>query len=992
MGPYVCPMCCVHKVALKSNLRLLPASLVALGILMSAGDVCAQEGGGSATSLQVQAQIRAAIHEEYDRVVFDWPVAVSYHFLQNGPQVTLRFPQRVAADLSLIAKRHLTKVLHAEQMISEGQSTITLILKPETVARHVQQGKLLILDFYAGHPPILANTAPTSSLPQAVLISGEMAASSAASEPPSFPAPLPESKETRADTQPLLAMQPALEQTASPQAPDLSAMGDDALALLTIDPGIVTGAAIYRRADYVYIVFSKKITAPISSMLRETPRVTVESLSSANGSVYRFYMPQDLNLRCTRDDNRWTILVSKKVPSAPISLTITPQPDYALGPRVMIPVSKSEEPVRFTDPELRDDLVIVPVVTPGQAVRQAYQYADFRFVPSEQGVVVRPLVDAVDVKRQSLGIEITREKGLRLSPSKDTGMESDARANVPMKDQLFDLNGWYGPSRKSYTDMRQHWQQTLAEVPINERDRVRLNMARFYFARNHAHEALGLINFLAQQVPDLLHRSEFLALRGAVRVLIHDASAIEDLNSPDIINYPEMKLWRAVAKTRLMEWKEADELFESADSVLEKYPEPFFTKFSIAAVEAAIASKNKSYATKVLDRLVTRYPEIDVTSGPVNYLRGVLMSLTDHLERAEQYWDKAAHGKDQLYKVRSKLSLTDYQVISGKITPLEAATKLEHLRYAWRGDDLELDILRRIGKFYIEGGKMEEGLSTLRQAMSLLPDNDAAKQLHMEMAFAFRDVFLGDKHKDLSPLDALSLYERFYDLAPPGAEGDAIIRSLAQRMVSLDLLDRAAALLADQAVHRLSGPIKTRIGTQAAGIYLLDRKAQASIDILKNTDDKDIPDDLMIERALLKAKALASLERNDEAKAILKNVNSEYATRLLVDMAWRAHDWADAANLLDNLIGPAPKDGLKIETAQLVISRAIALALINDKAGLDSMRTNFSALMKDMPQEELFKVLCEPESGLPRDPAAIKSLTADVELFQPYLENYRNLN
>lgn len=120
---------------------------------------------------------------------------------------------------------------------------------------------------------------------------------------------------------------------------------------------------------------------------------------------------------------------------------------------------------------------------------------------------------------------------------------------------------------------------------------------------------------------------------------------------------------------------------------------------------------------------------------------------------------------------------------------------------------------------------------------------------------------------------------------------------------------------------------------------------------------------------------------------------SEYATRLQIDIAWHAHDWAGAAATLDGLIGPAPgSEGMKPEIAQLVISRAIALALINDSAGLEKLRADFTPSMKNMPQAELFKMLTEPDTGLPRDPSAVKSLMADVDLFQSYLENYRNLN
>lgn len=968
---------------MKSNLSVLPALLLSLGTLLPIDDVRAQDGVGQAQPIQMQAQVRAGIHDDYERLVFDWPQQISYSFLQNGQEVSLHFAQSAPVDLSQVTKRHLSKIIRSEQIADGASRTVKLLLAPNTVAKHVQQGGLVILDFYEGDAPVVTS----SNLPQAMLIASEAPAHEEAAPSSSEVKvePKAENQEAKTDAEPVPSN--------GPVAPNLDDVGNDAVPLVAIDPGIVAGAAIYRRADYIYVVFGKKITLPLASMLRDTPRVTVESLQSTSGSVYRFYLPQDLNLRCVREENRWTILASKKVPTAPISLTLSAQPDYALGARIIIPVSKADDIVRFTDPEIGDSLLVVPLTGSSQAVRQSYHYADFRFIPSEQGVVIRPLIDGVDVKRQGLGIEITAPGGLRLSSSKDTGLPSDTRANVPSKDQLFDLSDWYGPVSKSYTQMRQHWQQTLAEVPVNERDRVRLNMARFYFARNHAQEALGLLTLLSQQVPDLLHRSEFLALRGAVRVLTHDTGALEDFKSPDITNYPEMKLWRAVAMTRVMEWKDAAELFASADSVLEKYPEPFFTDFSITAIEAAIANKDKQYANNVLDRLIQRHPELDASSGPVNYLRGVLMSLTDHLDRAEKYWNKAANSKNHLYKVRAKLSLTDYEVITGKITPLQAAEKLERLRFAWRGDDLELDILRRIGKFYIEGGKMEEGLATLKQALVLLPDNDVAKQLHQEMAFAFRDVFLGDKNHNVSALDALSLYERFYDLAPPGAEGDAIIRALAQRMVSLDLLDRAAALLADQARHRLTSTMKTRVGTQAAGIYLLDHKADDALSILKDTDDAAAPEDLVTERQLLKAKALSVSGKDDEAKAILKNVPSEYATRLQIDIAWHARDWAGAAATLAELIGPPPSsEAMKPEIAQLIISRAIALALINDSAGLEKLRSDFTPAMRNMPQAELFKMLTEADTGLPRDPSAVKSLMADVDLFQGYLENYRNLN
>ncbi len=343
--------------------------------------------------------------------------------------------------------------------------------------------------------------------------------------------------------------------------------------------------------------------------------------------------------------------------------------------------------------------------------------------------------------------------------------------------------------------------------------------------------------------------------------------------------------------------------------------------------------------------------------------------------------------------MRATLSLTDLDVVRGKIKPAQAAERLERLRFAWRGDDLELDVLRRLGKFYIEAGKVADGLGVLKQVLAFLPDSDAAKKLRDEMAFAFRDVFLGDKGKDLSPLDALSLYERFYELAPVGDEGDAIIRNLAARMVEVDLLDRAAAILSDQVRRRLSSTFKSRVGAQAAGIDLLDGKAQAALDILGDSEVPNTPPELINERTLLKARAFADLGRKADALALIANMKSDNADKLRADIAWKSRDWTEAAKVLERLIGPAPEEGEEMTERQaaMVINRAIALAMANDVGGLEAMRQVFGGPIKKMPQAELFRSLTEPENGLPKGDEAAKAFSTDVQLFQEYLENYRKI-
>ncbi|MEJ0067681.1 MAG: hypothetical protein WDO24_01900 [Pseudomonadota bacterium] len=79
--------------------------------------------------------------------------------------------------------------------------------------------------------------------------------------------------------------------------------------------------------------------------------------------------------------------------------------------------------------------------------------------------------------------------------------------------------------------------------------------------------------------------------------------------------------------------------------------------------------------------------------------------------------------------------------------------------------------------------------------------------------------------RKLPPLTALALYDDFRDLTPPGPRGDKMIQNLADRLVAMDLLDRAGELLDYQIKNRLSGTEKARIGARLAVVQMLDPQA-----------------------------------------------------------------------------------------------------------------------------------------------------------------------
>src|SRR5262249_62419748 len=105
----------------------------------------------------------------------------------------------------------------------------------------------------------------------------------------------------------------------------------------------------------------------------------------------------------------------------------------------------------------------------------------------------------------------------------------------------------------------------------------------------------------------------------------------------------------------------------------------------------------------------------------------------------------------------------------------------------------------------------------------------------------------------------------FRDLTPIGRRGDEMIRRLADRLISVDLLDQAAELLQHQVDHRLEGAGRAQVATRLAVVYLMNRKADRALAALRAARTAELSNDLRSQRLLLQARARSDLGRHDGA-------------------------------------------------------------------------------------------------------------------------------
>src|SRR5262249_48032848 len=202
-------------------------------------------------------------------------------------------------------------------------------------------------------------------------------------------------------------------------------------------------------------------------------------------------------------------------------------------------------------------------------------------------------------------------------------------------------------------------------------------------------------------------------------------------------------------------------------------------------------------------------------------------------------YERAAAGADRPAAAQGRVRAPVPKKGAGRVTRPDAIKDLESLTISWRGDAIELEAQQLLGRLYAEEGRYRDALTAMRVALTGHADADTVRRAQDEAAALFDALFLGGKADALSPVEALSLFYDFRDLTPVGRRGDEMIRRLADRLVSVDLLDQAAALLQHQVDNRLQGAARAQIATRLAVIYLLGRKPDRALQTLQASRTAD---------------------------------------------------------------------------------------------------------------------------------------------------------
>lgn len=967
-------------------LRLAAVALAAFVILAAPASAPAQETAA--------VGVRVGDHPGYSRLVFDWRRPVDYRVENGGPQATIRFTQPASFDLAALQKKP-PRLIQAANARPDGNGVaVVLQIADHARVRHFRDGTKVVIDVLDPPPPKAEPTPPPKAEPKAEPKPEPKTAPQpvkVATGPAATAAPkplLPAAAPVAAATKPPASV-PAPTPVSLPSGPPASSSSAPADLIPTIRPvadgeaislpwAPVPAAAAFERAGRVWLVFDRPAAMDTKALVAQSGGRILEAdqIQNPTATVLRLRLAEGLQAGLNRDDAGWKLSLSDK-PATPAAIPIRREP-AAAGGRLRLVVASATNRLDLADPEVGDTLTVVPVAADARGIGTAVQYPQFMLLPTAQGIAVQPKSESVLVKVSASGVEIEAADGLLISPESAGG-----------RALLLDVERWRREG--DFASAKQTLQRTLASAPAAGRNAARFDLARFYFARGFHTDALAVLARLQADDPAAAKDRKFRALRGAARLQAGQlARAGDDLNDAALDGDPEIGLWRGWLKAEQGDAVAAKAAFATGADVLGDYPPELRGRFRLAMAKAALANSDPGVAEAALAALKGDHLERGDAALAI-LLRAEAAKLAGSKDDAKAGFEAASATLDRRVRPRAELARIEAALGADEIKPDEAIARLDALRYAWRGDDFEFGLLRRLGELQLGANDPRAGLGTLKQLVTRFAKAPDTPQVTRRMSETFEALFLEGGADKMPPLAALGLYYDFQELTPVGPRGDEMIRKLADRLVAVDLLGRAAELMGHQVKHRLIGEERARIAARLAVVQLLDRKPQAALDALRGSAMAGLPGALVLERKILEARALTELARYADALQLLKGETAPEAEPLRTEIHWRAEAWAAAAASIETRLGERWKGDKPFDAAEraLVLQLATAASLAGDAPRLEAVRERYRSRLDGTAEADAFAVLTGRIDTRGKPFRQLPTAIAEVGRFEAFMAGYR---
>lgn len=1016
--------------------------------------------GAFAATVSVQPR------EEYTRLLFNFDKAAKMDVAEGGKQITLTFNQPLDYDvrqleprLDALAKRvelspdgtrvvlHLKAVHRTRQFVSG--SGVGIDIMRETPAAEKPKAPAETTAIRTEPAPILT-TKPALEAPSKPLLTTKQEAPPApAKEPAAEKPPAPEkpaqatappppgnsetNTETKAETKP----SPAEKKPAG--AFVVGAQPSKEGVTLNFPFTSRVAAAIYERDDAIWLVFSQPQNANLALLRTVLPRgvTAADQFRDANNTVIRLRTDGKLHATASQpaDSYQWQVMLSGQSATATLDVPVSGERDNRGQPYLLLSAFDIAPPLRFTDPDQGDTMIVVPAFELGRGVTSAKSTPELEILPTQQGIAVASLRDGVTTTRDRTGVKIMAPGGMAVSQNLPT-VAPDA-APVPgvsaTSNVMIPYDQWY-VAPADFEATRQQRELTLAQATQATRADALLELMKLYLGQGFGAEAQGYLTLLEQSYPSYYKDHKLALPHAAANFLTNNLNeAMRHVDAPELNDSNEAQLWRDViglfrpaatppqapvvtsAATAANAPAASPQEALAATSppaaapppagapppprnfdflaynkpYIRFYPPRIRQRLAVLAADRFVQNNHHDKALAVYETLsrdnilgpVQPYAELSLAHIAIE--KGKLDKGMELLTRLSTQQD------DRYIQARARYDLLMLQHSSNEITTAQWIERLEQLRLAWHGDGLEREILVKLASLYKDQHQYDQALRSWKTLLQTFPGDPDTLTIAGDMTELFERLFLEGLADQMPPLKSLGLFYEFRELTPLGPRGDHMIQKLADRLAAVDLLSRATQLLEHQVRFRVGGEERARVGARLALLYLLDQQPQRALEVLEITSFGGMEPNLVRERLHLNAKALAQLNRGEEALSLLAGDASSAGAALRLDLLWDMQDWPNIINSAEDMLSARPNltEPLDAHETPVLLKLALAYSFENDPTQLRYLRDYYMELVPDGPYKEIFDYITNDTSRL--DPDDFNLVAQQISNTENFLDTFK---
>ncbi|MEA2864524.1 MAG: hypothetical protein QOC84_2480 [Bradyrhizobium sp.] len=999
-------------------------------------------------------RVRALLQPTFVRFVFEMPDGVGVSSALNDQKLTLLFNSLLTFDLADAKIAAPSNIASIEQKIEGESSVVQIALLGDVDVHSFREEKNYNVDVAfqqvekpSAPPPAAADAshapapaaAPVATAPAApekpageapaarpsaeaapltsetfakqakIEVQAEAAPNKSAAQEASKPeapapeAPKPEPPAAKEAPGPAAQMPPAASKAPAAGAPPACGLGEGAAAVearrssdgltLTFSFAAATPAALFRRADAVWLVFDsakpvdiEPIRSQGGSIIADVSRLQLDD--SGQAIRIRLNRPQMPSL--TGDDQAgsatWTVTFADAMRTAAQPLSAIRDITDPARANVTVALSKPGLLHRVVDPDVGDTLMVVTAQLPVRGFIKRQDFVELSLLESIHGVVVRPNSDDVTAELAADAIMLGKPGGLTLSSAK-VGAERAPAVFRP----IFEIPEWRKNQNENFLAREDALIAAAAALDPDQRTPARVDLARFYLARGMYQEAKGVLDLaLADSKPGLEDMAALIVHSVAASLLGRPEEALKDLANPAIGTNFDSQLWKALAYARQRKWADAREKFKNIEFAVTSLPVELQRIVVADAMRASLEVKDYSGADKYNSDLEVLGLSAEMKPA-VAVLRGRLAEALGHDKDALDQYRVAVQSPDRPAAAEAKLLEIVLRQRRDEISQADVLRELETLSVTWRGDGIEVKTLLMLAQIYAESGRYADSLAASRSATRLQPNSEMVRQGQDAAAALFAQIFLGPKGDDLPPVDALAMFYEYRELTPIGRRGDEMIRRLADRLVAVDLLDQASELLQYQVDKRLEGAARAQVAARLAMVYLIGRKPDRAISALRSTRIADLAGELRQQRLLLESRAQSDVGRHDLALDIISNISGREAIRLRSDIYWASRRWREASEQIELYYADRWRDFKPLDAVEKsdVIRAVVGYALAEDAIGLARFREKYAPLMSGEADRAVFETASKPASASSAEFAEIARLAASVDTLDGFIREMK---